>query len=139
MTIEEVNTFLKRVFPQIDDQFVLEDLGDVTRMRMPFKTENLRPGGTISGPAMFALADVCFYVATFSRLGPEALCVTTNLNINFMRRPDPVDMIGAARVLKMGRALAVGDVTLYSADKPEPVAHASVTYSIPPKPSGIGV
>jgi uncharacterized protein (TIGR00369 family) len=91
----------------------------------------LRPGGTISGPAMFALADVAMYAAVLAMIGPRPLAVTTNLNINFLRRPKPGDMLADATILKIGRRLAVGEVSLRSDGEDELVAHATSTYSLP--------
>ncbi len=132
LNIEDVTTYLAEVFPQIDGQMTLEALGPMTaRVRMPFDERNIRPGGTISGPAMFTLADCAFYIVTLAMIGREALTVTTNCNINFMRKPAPADLIAEARIMKLGRSLSVGDVTLYSEGVEEPVAHATLTYSIP--------
>ena len=135
LTVTEVTAFLEEVFPQIDGQFVIEAVGPMTaRVRMPADTRRLRPGGTISGPAMFGLADCAFYVAVLAMIGREALTVTTNCSIDFMRKPAAVDMVAEVRLLKLGRLLAVGDVLLYSEGMAEPVARASLTYAIPPKP-----
>ncbi|MBY8975547.1 PaaI family thioesterase [Rhodobacteraceae bacterium NNCM2] len=103
------------------------------RLRMPVDDSHLRPGGTVSGPSMFTLADCAFYVAVLAMIGREALTVTTNLNINFLRKPEAVDLIGEARILKLGKLLATGDVTLYSEGSDKPVAHATTTYAIPPR------
>ena len=112
----------------------IEHLDDARiRVRLPTKDQHLRPGGTVSGPTLAWLVDVSFYLLLLGRLGPVAMAVTTNLNINFMRKPEPADLIGEGRLLKLGKTLAVGDFTIYSAGKAEPVAHATVTYAIPPK------
>ena len=103
------------------------------RVRLACEARHLRPGGTISGPAMMGLADCAFYYALLAQIGEVELAVTTNLNINFLRKPGPADLIAEARILKLGRLLATGDVTLYSDGAPEPVAHATLTYAIPPK------
>jgi uncharacterized protein (TIGR00369 family) len=134
MTIEEMTAFLARDFPQVCDDFVVEELaeGRVT-VRLKVGDKHLRPGGTISGPSMFALADVAFYLATLGMIGPKALTVTTHCSINFMRKPKPGDMLAEARILKLGRVLSVGDVMLFSEGAPEPMAHAKLTYSIPPE------
>lgn len=133
MTIAEITAFLDQVFPQIDGLFEITTLTPAqTHVRMRVSTAQLRPGGTVSGPAMFALADVSFYVATLARIGPEALTVTTHCSIDFMRKPAATDMRAEARVLKLGRTLSVGDVMLYSEGQGDPVAHASLTYAIPP-------
>jgi uncharacterized protein (TIGR00369 family) len=100
-------------------------------VRLPTKEQHLRPGGTISGPALEWLADLSFYLLLMGRLGPVAAAVTTNLTINFMRKPEPADLLGEGRLMKLGRALAVGDFTIWSEDEQEPVAHATLTYSLP--------
>lgn len=134
MTIPEMEAFLDEVFPQVNGKFEVTDLAPMTAtVRMNVKEADLRPGGTISGPSMFALADVTFYIATLAMIGPEALTVTTSCNINFMRKPAATGLWAKARILKLGRSLSVGDVDLFSAGSDKPVAHASVTYSIPPK------
>lgn len=113
-----------------------ESIGEGTaRVRLPFNDALTRPGGTISGPAMMALTDYGMYAALMGAIGGVTLAVTTNLNINFLRKPDAVDMIADCRVLKLGRRLAVLEVTLYSQGQDDPVAHATGTYSIPPKPT----
>ena len=91
----------------------------------------------MSGPAMFSLADVAAYVAVLANVGRQALAVTTHCSIDFMRKPaSGVDLLAEARVLKMGKVLAVIDVLLFSEGSDKPVAHASLTYSIPPRPAG---
>lgn len=102
-------------------------------LRIPYKEDFVRPGGTISGPVQMALADLTMYAVVLSLIGRVELAVTTNLNCNFLRRPRPVDLIAEGRILKLGKRLAVGEVTLYSAGEPEPVAHVTCTYSIPPQ------
>lgn len=130
-----LQAFAEREFPQIGGVYAIEtvDLAGVT-MRLHVGDENLRPGGTVSGPSMFGLADVAMYFAILSRIGPKALAVTTNCSIDFMRKPRAErDLLGDARLLKLGRALAVGDVMLRSEGSEEVVARASLTYSIPPE------
>lgn len=130
----ELTAFLDEVFPQVRGQMVIEQVGPLSaRLRMPINDSHLRPGGTVSGPSMFTLADCAFYVAVLAMIGREALTVTTNLNINFLRKPGPADLIAEARILKLGRLLATGDVTLFSDGSDKPVAHASTTYAIPPR------
>lgn len=134
MTLIEMHSFFEQVFPQVKDKFEVLDLQPMAAtVRMHVGEADLRPGGTISGPAMFALADVAFYIATLAMIGPKALTVTTSCNINFMRKPEPGDLLAKARILKLGRSLSVGDVELFSDGSDKPVAHASLTYSIPPK------
>ncbi|MBL8700590.1 MAG: PaaI family thioesterase [Alphaproteobacteria bacterium] len=93
----------------------------------------LRPGGTIAGPVLMALSDYTMYAVTLSMIGPVALAVTTNLNINFLRKPAPRDLFAEGRILKLGKRLAVSEVTLRSEGEAEPVAHVTGTYSIPPR------
>lgn len=135
MTAEEIGKLLHEEFPQAfypGCGLTLEDIhcGDV-RVRREFHEDHIRPGGTISGPTMMELADFAMYVAVFSAIGPQPLAVTTNLNINFLRKPAKADLIAHARLMKVGRRLAVGEVTLYSDGAEEPVAHVTSTYSIP--------
>jgi uncharacterized protein (TIGR00369 family) len=133
MDIPALAAFLAREFPQVDGMFRIEALRpDSVRVRMPVSEANLRPGGTVSGPSMFALADVSVYLAILARIGPRALAVTTNCSIDFMRRPGPADMIAETRLLKLGRSLAVGDALLFSDGMAEPVARAGLTYALPP-------
>lgn len=106
------------------------DYGDI-RVRRQFDDGHLRPGGTISGPTMMELADFAMYVAVFSAIGPQPLAVTTNLNINFLRKPARADLIAEARLMKVGKRLAVGEVAIFSEGVAEPVAHVTSTYSIP--------
>ncbi len=103
-------------------------------VRLPYKGELLRPGGTISGPALMGLADYAMYVAVLSAIGRVELAVTTNLNINFLRKPPPRDVIADARLLKVGKRLAYGEVLLHTEGARDggPVAHVTSTYSIPP-------
>jgi uncharacterized protein (TIGR00369 family) len=106
------------------------------KVRMRATDADLRPGGTVSGPAMFALADCAYYMATLALIGRQALAVTTNVAIDFMRKPGPGDLVADARVLKLGRSLSVGDVLIYSEGVSDAVARASLTYSIPPRAPG---
>ncbi len=102
-------------------------------MRMPCGDGVLRPGGTVNGPAMVALADVAMYVLVLSLIGPAELAVTTSLTANLLRRPKPADLLAEARILKLGTRLAVGEVSLFTEGESEPVAHVTATYSIPPR------
>ena len=110
----------------------VEDIGEGTaRVRLPYQEGHLRPGGTISGPSMMTLADYGMYVAVLSAVGRVELAVTTNLNINFLRKPGPGDILGDCRLLKLGKRLAYGEVLIYSEGlgSDDPVTS---TYSIPP-------
>ncbi|MHA3978455.1 PaaI family thioesterase [Halovulum sp. GXIMD14794] len=121
------------VFPQITGRFrILELVPYRLTCEMSVTEDDLRPGNTVSGPAMFTAADCAFYLATLAMIGREALTVTTAANINFMRKPAPGPIRAEARILKLGRSLSVGDVLLYSVGMDAPVAQASITYSIPP-------
>ena len=135
LTGADLNTYLAEVFPQIDGTFVVETLDPgAVRMRMRVQDQHLRPGGTVSGPSLFALADVTVFALVLGHLGREALAVTTNASIDFMRKPEGGrDVIAEGRLLKLGRSLAVGDVVIYSDGVAAPVARSTLTYSIPPK------
>ncbi|MCP3972294.1 MAG: PaaI family thioesterase [Rhodobacteraceae bacterium] len=135
MTRDDLTAFMASHFPQVEGDFTIEDLTATgIKVRMHVSDRNLRPGGTVSGPSMFALADVSIYLAVLSMVGPEALAVTTNCSIDFMRKPEAgADLISEARILKLGRALAVGDVLIFSEGEEKPVARAGLTYSIPSK------
>jgi uncharacterized protein (TIGR00369 family) len=103
------------------------------RLRQEFLPDSLRPGGTIAGPTMMMLADVAMYVALMASIGWVPLAVTTSLNINFLRKPSPGPLEAAYRILKLGKRLAVGEVSIRSEGEEELVAHATTTYSIPPR------
>lgn len=134
MTPDDLHRFLKDEFPQAPPGISVESVTDTTiRVRQRTEGRHLRPGGTISGPTLMAMVDCGFYLLLLARLGPVALAVTTSLNINFMRKPDPGHLVGEGRLLKLGRTLAVGDFTIWNEGEKDPVAHATVTYSIPPK------
>ena len=135
ITAEEMAPYLDEVFPQVRGMFGIDRLDEeLLVMRLFAEDRHLRPGGTVSGPAMFGLADVSAYVATMARIGREALAVTTNCSIDFMRKPKAgADVLAECRVLKLGRALSVCDVLLFSEGDAAPVARANLTYSIPPK------
>ncbi len=135
MTKEELTAFLDREFPQLHiggQTYFIDEVGPLSaRMRMEYHERHLRPGGTISGPAMMALADLALYAAILAHVGPVALAVTTSLNFNFLRKPEPRALIGECRLLKLGKRLAVGEVSIFSEGSPEVVCHATGTYSIP--------
>lgn len=134
MTIPEIEAFLARDFPQVGDDFKVEELtADGVIVRLNVSEKHLRPGGTVSGPSMFGLADVGVYLAVLSRIGPVALAVTTNASLDFMRKPQAGrDLIATTRLLKLGKLLAVGDVLIRSEGADAVVARASMTYAIPP-------
>ena len=135
MSADKIAELLHEVFPQAfypGCGLTIErvDYAGI-RVRRHFQDDYLRPGGTISGPTMMELADFAMYVAVFSAIGPQPLAVTTNLNINFLRKPTRGDLIAEARLMKVGKRLAVGEVAIYSDGVAEPVAHVTSTYSIP--------
>nr|WP_314088166.1 PaaI family thioesterase [uncultured Shinella sp.] len=137
MTTEALNRFLEADFPQLHtDGKVFEVMtvgsGTITMRLMP-NARHLRPGGTISGPTLFALADVGAWCAVLAHIGPVALAVTTNLNINFLRKPEPGPLSCTCRILKLGKRLAVVEASIFGADNADLVAHATATYSIPPQ------
>jgi uncharacterized protein (TIGR00369 family) len=140
MTIKELERFLLAELPQVfhsDSGLAIEAVWERgCRVRQAFREVSLRPGGTISGPTMMALADFAMYVAVLAAIGPVPLAVTTNLNINFLRKPVPGDLVAEARLLKIGKRLATGEVTIRSDGETEPVAHVTSTYSIPPDGGG---
>lgn len=115
----------------------IEHIGDgVATGRAPYREEFLRPGGTVSGPVMMALADFVMYAAVLGKIGRVELAVTTNLSINFLRRPSPRDVIAHARLIKVGKRLAVGEVDMFSEGEEDMIAHVACTYSIPPREAG---
>ncbi|MDO9525873.1 MAG: PaaI family thioesterase [Gemmobacter sp.] len=134
MDIAGLHDFMQQAFQQVADDFRIDRLDETgLTVRMMTAERHLRPGGTISGPSMFALADVSVYFAILSRIGPVALAVTTNCSIDFMRKPKAgVDLLAETRILKLGRSLAVGDVLIRSEGVSSPVARAALTYAIPP-------
>jgi len=137
MTIEDVEQFLEREFPEANYHGRTYEVAEVAvkggKIRLLHHERHLRPGGTISGPAMMALADMCGYVSILGNLGPVALAVTTSLTINFIRKPEPGDLIAEGEVIKLGRRLVVIDVRIKVDGSDLLVAQSSVTYSIPSK------
>jgi uncharacterized protein (TIGR00369 family) len=134
MNEQDLYEFLRDHFPQVERMGLqVAHVDDRSiRLVMPYHDAHLRPGGTISGPSQMMLCDTAMYLMTLAQIGPQALAVTTNLNINFLRKPAPADMLAEGKLLKLGKRLAVGEVTLFSTGEEEPVAHATLTYSIPP-------
>ena len=98
---------------------------------LPYSDDSVRPGGTIAGPFMMMLADVCMYAVVLSLIGEVKLAVTTSFNINFLRKPSDTDLLGRGKIIKLGKRLAVVEVSIYSDE--DIVAHATGTYSIPPQ------
>ncbi len=136
MTADEVNEFLSAVYPQLNeatDYRAVDVFPGGCTVRLEADHRHLRPGDTVSGPSLFTLADIGGYVCVLSHAGPDALSVTTNLSINFMRKAGPGAIDGHCRILKLGRSLMVFDVEMVAGPDSAVVAHATGTYSIPPK------
>ncbi len=139
MSVEDINAFSAREFPQADALYDVEAVGSMTaRVRLRVDDSHLRPGGTVSGPTIFGLVDCAVYYAILAMIGPEALTVTTNATVDFMRKPEAGrDLIADVELLKLGRVLAVGDVRVRSDGSDDIVARATLTYSRPPaRPTG---
>ncbi|MFN0249800.1 MAG: PaaI family thioesterase [Kofleriaceae bacterium] len=133
MTQEEIEALMDQGFPDWRSFSQIVSVGDRNLvLRMPFRTQLLRAGGTISGPAMMALADTAAYFLTLAQAGPVASAATANLDIHFLSRPQPIDVLATATLLRLGRRLSVAAVDLRSGD--DLVAHATVTYALPPMP-----
>jgi uncharacterized protein (TIGR00369 family) len=135
LTVAELEPFLRAEFPQVfnaESGVSIEDAWHGgARVRQAWREAHIRPGGTISGPTMMALADFAMYVAVLAAIGPVGLAVTTSLNINFLRKPGRADLLAEAKLMKLGKRLAVGEVTLTSAGSEDILAHVTATYSIP--------
>jgi uncharacterized protein (TIGR00369 family) len=135
MSVVDIQKFLREEFPQVfsgDDIAIENANGETCLLRQRYSDSMLRPGGIVSGPTLMALADYAMYAVLLSALGRGGLAVTTNLNINFLRKGAPGrDIFAAAKILKLGKQLAVGEVSLTSGASPEPIAHVTATYSIP--------
>lgn len=128
----EITDFLEEVWPGATASITIEAVTDRhARVRTAVPPDRLRPGGIVSGPVLMSLADMAVWVAVLGVIGPVAMTVTVDLTIHFLRPAPPADVIADARLLKVGRRLAVGDVLLYSDGDPDPVAQATVTYAIP--------
>ena len=125
--------YLEQVFPQIKGEFTVLELAErQLKVKLNIQDKHLRPGGTVSGPTMFSLADVSVYMAILAMIGPQPLTVTTGCSLDFMRKPaGGQDIIASCKLLKLGRSLAVGDVLIHSDGTAEPVARATMTYAIP--------
>jgi acyl-coenzyme A thioesterase PaaI-like protein len=130
-TQTEISAFLAAAFPQ--SKCVVVDVGNASAtVSHSVGVDELRPGGTVAGPVLMAVADVALYVAILGEIGIVPLTVTTSLNINFLRKPAAdKSIIGVCKLIKLGKTLAVGEVSLYSEGVAEPVAHAVGTYAIP--------
>lgn len=130
---ETLLEYVEMIFPQIIGEFQIDHLDKgLLIVRLLVHERHLRPGGTVSGPSMFSLADISVYLSVLAAIGPEALTVTTNCSLDFMRKPvSEADLLAHCKLLKLGKSLAVGDVLIYSDGMDKPVARATMTYSIP--------
>ena len=130
MTLPEIEQLMDQSFPTWREFSTITALGehDIT-LKMPFRKELMRAGGTISGPALMALADTAAYFLTLAHAGPVPSAATANLDIHFLVRPKPGEIVAVATMLRLGRRLAVAKVDLHSGD--DLVAHATVTYVLP--------
>lgn len=135
MDAKALNAFLAEDFSQVAPEFSVTRITDHGLVvRLAVGDRHLRPGGTVSGPTMFALADLAIYCAILSRIGKVALAVTTSASMDFMRKPEAGrDLRAECRLLKLGRNLAVADALIFSEGAEPPVARAAMTYAIPPR------
>jgi uncharacterized protein (TIGR00369 family) len=135
LTAAEVNDLMAEAYPQLNDGYLAYEAVEVFAggciVRLNAGERHLRPGGTVSGPSLFTLADIGGYVCVLSHAGPDALAVTVNLDINFMRKAEAGPILGHCRILKLGKSLMVFDIDIIADG--QTVAHATGTYSIPPK------
>ncbi len=131
----ELESFLRTAFPQVFNAGSGLSIEEIwhggAQVRQAYREDFIRPGGTISGPTMMALADFAMYIAVLASIGPVPLAVTTNLSINFLRKPGAADLLAEAKLMKLGKRLAVGEVAIWAIGAAELVAHATSTYSIP--------
>ena len=130
-----IRAFLAEHYPRALDFpiDIAEPDGDTLLVTLHPTTDMLRPGNTISGPTLMTLADVAMYYLVLAKLGPVALAVTTSMHIDFLRRAELASVVAKAELLKLGKTLAVGRVTITTVGDPRPIAHASLTYSLPPR------
>jgi uncharacterized protein (TIGR00369 family) len=134
MTAPELQSLLSDTSPGSPPPYIVEEAADWgVRIRLQGTADHSRPGGTVAGPALMAMADAAAFLAILAQIGPVVLAVTTSLHIDFLRKPDLVDVVAEGRLLKLGKQLAVVDVGLRSDGRDELVAKAQVTYSIPPR------
>jgi uncharacterized protein (TIGR00369 family) len=132
MTIADIGALMEKYFPESRRWWTITALAErELTLRMKFREDLVRAGGTISGPAMMALADTAAYFVTLAHAGPMPHMATANLDIHFLSRPQPVDIVATARLLRLGRRLAVSTVEIRSDGSDEVVAHATVTYALP--------
>ncbi|WP_127523972.1 PaaI family thioesterase [Mesorhizobium sp. Z1-4] len=136
MDAQQVNDLMGKVYPQLNEAFRAFYATDVFPggcvVRLDADERHLRPGNTVSGPSLFTLADIGGYVCVLTHAGPDALSVTTNLNINFMRKAEAGPIDGHCRILKLGKSLMVFEIDMRAGPDQHTVAHATGTYSIPP-------
>lgn len=138
ITVEQFNDIIRHDLPWAYEIGMHADsiCEGAATLRLPFAASMLRPGGVISGPTIMALADACMYAVVLSRIGEVKLAVTTSFNINFLHPADPADLLAEGSILKLGKRLAVVQVSVHSEGRARCVAHATGTYSVPPGRSG---
>ena len=133
LNAREVSEYLDDVSPGVTSSMTIEEVGDRrARVRTRVGTQGLRPGGIVSGPVLMSLADGAVWAAIIGVVGDAAMAVTVSLTIHFLRPAPPGDVVAEAQLHKVGRRLATGDVLLYADGQADPVAHATVTYALPP-------
>lgn len=135
LDLAAMTAYIDEVFPEIHHggrTITIEAVSrGACRVRLAYHPKHLRPGGTLSGPSMMTLADFALYIAVLSVVGRVELAVTTNLSINFLKKPEKADLVAECRLLKAGKRLCVGEVTITSNGEGDPVAHVTGTYSVP--------
>lgn len=138
LTPQQLEAFLHKAFPSNEraSHFRVEEIAEnFARVRLPYHERHLRPGGTMSGPSVMTLADTATYVVILAMIGLEPMAVTSNLNIHFLRKPAASDLVAEARLLRLGKRQAVAEVRIFSEGQEDPVAHATLSYALPAKPS----
>lgn len=138
LNANDIEAYLPEVFPQLfvngEQQYFVDKLTlDETCIRLKYHERHLRPGGTFSGPSIMALGDLTVWIMVLARIGKIPGAVTTSLNVNFLNKPRQVDLIARGKLIKLGRRLAVGEVSIFSENTSDPVAHITATYSVPPR------
>ncbi|RMF15753.1 MAG: PaaI family thioesterase [Gammaproteobacteria bacterium] len=136
LTAKDVQTIIRTGVPMAEDiDLRVESLSsDHARVRVPFRAQAIRPGGTLSGPVLMSAADAAMYAAIMGALGKVEMAVTSNLNINFLKKPAPADLIAEATLLRLGRRLAFVEVSLFCDGDETLVAHATGSYALPQQP-----
>ena len=132
-SISELSSYLDEVFPQVVNRYRIVDLQQgYARVIQNITQENLRPGGTVSGPTIFSLVDIGMYILLLAHIGKEPLAVTTNCSIDFLKKPKmDEELFADCNLLKLGKTLVVGEVLVKSSEKEALLARSSITYYRP--------